>query len=132
MLFVLYKINNNKRQKHNLNSMKSKSAINAPRINLIGYGCCLEWQKSSVQYWTFMCRETLQKNKFWLRHLIIRSQALGRLRPERFIMVRSKLVVFFWVSTMAHKSPGCCTEDFCHFKQLTYPIIFLWETFSTT
>ena len=70
-----------------------KAATNAPRINLIGYVCCLKWQKSSVQYWTFVCRETLQKNKFWLHHLIIRSQALGRLRPG---------FRFYWNSSVSH------------------------------
>ena len=79
-----------------------KAATNAPRINLIGYVCCLKWQKSSVQYWTFVCRETLQKNKFWLHHLIIRSQALGRLRPG---------FRFYWNSSVSHNQEGLCLQS---------------------
>ena len=31
-----------------------KAATNAPRINLIGYVCCLNWKTYSVQYRTFI------------------------------------------------------------------------------
>ena len=95
-----------------------KAATNAPRINLIGYVCCLKRQKSSVQYWTFMCRETLQKNKFWLHHLIIRSQALGRLRPG---------LRFYWNSSVSHNQEGLWTSIYKQTLCFTMKLLFAGE-----